>query len=298
MQRTLFVCLSLLAVLGRCHAQLTWGPKGHSVAAAIAQSLLTKKADAKAWLLLNTTMSDEKVASYADNVRMLPQYSWSKPLHFIDTPDWVCNYDYKRDCRDPPQDPAGQIDFCADGAIVNFTRRAADNTLPPFLQAQAVKFLIHFIGDIHQPMHVSFVGDRGGNSYNGTFDTSSKKINLHSLWDSVMINKRIKDDFDNDMTKWQDYLINRVKNDLKPSRPHWEWCSYTTAPFSACSTDWAVESLSLACNYGYVDVDGKTHIKNNFHLGVPYYNRVLPIIELQIAKAGVRLAHVLNAMWK
>lgn len=66
---------------------------------------------------------------------------WSGPLHFINTPDWLCNFAVNRDC------PTNQ---CVHGAIQNYSARANDNRLPEQQHIEAIKFLTHFVGDIHQ----------------------------------------------------------------------------------------------------------------------------------------------------
>ena len=79
---------------------------------------------------------------------MLPSYAWSERLHFVDTPDWLCEFDFTRDC------PNG---VCAVGAVVNYTRRLLPGSdLDSEQRVEALKFLVHFVGDLHQPLHVGF----------------------------------------------------------------------------------------------------------------------------------------------
>ena len=90
------------------------------------------------------------VANWADQVKSNPAYSWSYGYHFVDTPDWACNFDYSRDCAD---------DSCVVGAIANYTKRLQSYTGSE--QEVALKFVIHFVGDVHQPLHCGFTSDKG-----------------------------------------------------------------------------------------------------------------------------------------
>ena len=137
-------------------------------------------------------------------------------------------------------------------------------------KAVAIKFLVHFIGDLHQPMHVSNAADKGGNQipvkFNGMND------NLHSLWDSGLIDrqglgyKQMAIVYDTatpaQITKWQhdDVMI-------------WLWESYQ---ISTILYDEAAKNP---------DIDDA------------YYNTHLPVLEKQIEKAGIRLAGVLNGIF-
>jgi len=281
MRRT--VLLVLLATA--CSAQVSWGPTGHATLAAIARGYLGSNAAKLCQTLLPEVQGDlSQVASWADDVRTDPAYKWSAPLHFINTPDWVCTYTQSRDCK-------GGV--CVDGAIQNFTSRVANTKLSQAQRAEALKFLVHFIGDIHQPLHVGFKSDLGGNTITGTFMGSS--TNLHSLWDSGVINKRLSDDFSRSAAKWLSWLQGQLKGAWSSKINGWKRCQ-SSAPSSACSSDWASESIGLACSNAYVNSDGKTHLATGFKLDDAYYNRNIPVIEQQVAKGGIRLANVLNSI--
>ena len=147
-----------------------WGPIGHSLVARIAQSNLTNlsRTFIRNHLPWYTTGDLSMIASWADNI-LYPDtnpvdylnWQWSKELHYVNTPDWVCNYDRIRDCNWK----GGQ--GCVDGGIQNYTGRLADHKQDDIQREQALKFLVHLIGDVHQPLHAGFVGDKGGNSIQG-----------------------------------------------------------------------------------------------------------------------------------
>jgi hypothetical protein len=148
----------------------SWGAIGHSLVAQIAQSLLTNNSQTfvRDHLPWYTQDHLSMVASWADTI-VYPDtnpvdylnWQWSKELHYVNTPDWICNYDRNRDCD------WASGERCVDGAIQNYTRRLADTKQNDIQREEALKFLVHFIGDAHQPLHAGFSDDRGGNSIRG-----------------------------------------------------------------------------------------------------------------------------------
>jgi hypothetical protein len=291
----------------------TWGTDGHQITGSVAQSLLTSATQSRvSSILAGQTLS--QVSTWADSVKSSPAYLWSAVLHYIDTPDWACNYQYSRDC------PSAQ---CVSGALKNYTKRLVDSSLPATQINEALKFVTHFAGDIHQPLHVGFTSDAGGNGITGTFEGA--KDNLHYIWDTPLVRLRIKD-FSGVQSKYVSYLLQQIQG-IVPAfflGTHscslallYDWCRLvclplrvlSTGPWAAnatqwakCSTggavcpdDWASESIVLACTHSYVDENGDK-IKNGFNLGDPYYQFNKDVIDEQLAKAGVRLASMLNSL--
>jgi len=268
-----------------------WGKVGHELTGAVAQTLIGAGAKAQVnQLLADYSGSLAAVAPWADTVRRDPAYAWSGPLHFINTPDWVCNYQRSRDCVDECGDPM----FCVDGAIQNYTKRMGDTSIGSDQQEEALKFYVHFMGDIHQPLHCGFTSDRGGNSIVGYF--YNRQDNLHSVWDTGIIMRRINNDFAGDQDSYASYIGQQISGPWSGMVPQWIQCN-SSAPMDACSDQWGSEAIELACAYSYVDSDGVTHMEDGFLIEDPYYNRNLPIIEQQLAKAAVRMAHVMDKVW-
>ena len=147
-----------------------WGATGHALVAKIAQTSLTQEAQkfvqdylpwyAKGDLSMLASWPDTILYPDTNPVEYL-NWQWSKELHYVNTPDWACNYDRNRDC-----DWAGG-QRCVDGSIQNYTNRLADTSLDSTQRQEALRFLVHFIGDVHQPLHAGFASDRGGNSIKG-----------------------------------------------------------------------------------------------------------------------------------
>jgi hypothetical protein len=166
---------------------------GHYMTAAIAQGYLSPAAQNGCNNLLPSVDGDiGLVASWADEVAR-DEYPWSPQLHFINTPDWSCDYSQTRDCF-------GSYDnaplACVDGAIQNYTAQLAAGD-QNYNLTEALMFLVHFIGDIHQPLHVGFTGDEGGNTISGTYE-GQDGIKLHHVWDYNMIEQRIANSFGGD----------------------------------------------------------------------------------------------------
>jgi len=160
-------------------------------------------------------------------------------------------------------------------------------------QTEALKFLVHFVGDVHQPLHCGFTTDYGGNSLKGYYE--STKTNLHAVWDDGIIETRITNNYNGDDNAWANALISQLANTSQPTVQSWITCK-SSDPYNACSEDWGNESVTLACSNAYVNVDG-SKIKNNFNLADPYYQNNIGVVESQIIKGGVRLAAVLNNMF-
>jgi len=125
----------------------------------------------------------------------------------------------------------------------------------------------------------------------------SKSTNLHSVWDSGLITVLLNERFGGDQNQFADYLWSRINGDWKPSVTAWKRCS-GRGPFQSCPEEWADESAHLACEYAYVEADGKTPVPNGFDLGYDYYDRTIEVVQVQLAKAGVRMANVLNSLYQ
>lgn len=170
-----------IAILFVLFAQKTWawGTLGHMVVAQVAENNLTpaaKKAVSK--ILKNQTLPD--VANWADSIKGQAEWAHSKPWHFVDIPD---GEDYST------------IEHSHDGdvveAISDMVKVLKDPKSASIEKENALKFIVHFVGDIHQPLHVGRPDDHGGNSISVIFE--GRRSNLHALWDTLMIMKQPMD---------------------------------------------------------------------------------------------------------
>jgi hypothetical protein len=155
----------------------SYGEVGHSLSGTIAEDLLSSKAKAMVKELLpEYDGSLAKAALWGDQIKSNHSYDWAKSLHYVnpvnDDPPMVCAYHIgQEDCPG---------DICVVSAIRNYTTLL---TNPQADRNEALKFLIHFIGDLHQPLHATGRA-RGGTQTQVKF--GGRLTNLHSIWDSMM----------------------------------------------------------------------------------------------------------------
>ncbi len=166
----------LIAPLFLIQNAMAWGTQGHKIVAKIAEDNLSSKAKiAISKLLPKQSLAD--ASTWADEVRSDPNWKHTKSWHFVDIADGD-NYETI------PSNPEGDIIT----AITDMTRILKSPKSTTREKQDALKFLIHFVGDLHQPLHVGRPDDHGGNTVHLIFD--GKRTNLHSLWDSGMIAKQ------------------------------------------------------------------------------------------------------------
>lgn len=150
-----------------------WGADGHRIIAEIALSRLSPYAASETRRLLGgQNISD--VASWADAERS--RFPATGPWHYIDIQITDSSYVPARDCPN---------DACVIGAVTTQLATLMDRTRPDSARASALKFVVHFIGDLHQPLHGGERHDKGGNDVKVTF--KGKSTNLHALWDSGLL---------------------------------------------------------------------------------------------------------------
>ncbi|XP_073042190.1 endonuclease 1 [Primulina eburnea] len=262
-----------------------WSKEGHAMTCKIAQELLDPEADTAVKMLLPDYADGDLSALcvWPDQVRHWYKYRWTSPLHFIDTPDQACNFNYQRDCHDSH----GVKDMCVAGAIRNFTNQLSHyrhgTSDRRHNMTEALLFLAHFMGDIHQPMHVGFTSDGGGNTINLRW--FRHKSNLHHVWDREIILTAAADYYGKD--------INLLQQDIKRNFTHGIWSDDVSSWMDCtdlfpCVNKYASESINIACQSGYKGVEsGDT-------LSEKYFNSRMSIVMKRIAQGGVRLAMILN----
>ena len=166
---TVFFALALFAAPSPC---LAWGAEGHRIVAAIAADELTPAARQEVEELLggDASVAMVQASTWADEIR--PKRPDTAPWHFVDIPIQSNGYDPGRDC------PA---DDCVVGQIDRDARIVADRQLAAPIRAEALRFLIHFVGDLHQPLHAADNDDRGGNRLRVVL--RQHRTNMHAVWD-------------------------------------------------------------------------------------------------------------------
>ncbi len=259
-----FVAFSPVAAFG-------WGGLGHQVVCIIAEDHLTPQARAQIHALLgDAQISDAEIASWADEIHR--DHPDTAPWHYVDIPTTAATYDPKRD---------GNSGNNVIDAIETQAKILVDKSKPKNDRAEALKFLVHFMGDITQPLHCADRNnDRGGNSRLVFYPGQRQATNLHSVWDTALL----KDDMHN--RRVLDYAEALDKKITDKQRQDWA---------RGTPEQWANESHRLAVEDAYAGIpeDGPPpRIDDN------YIQKNEKVVEEQLEKAGVRLAAALNNIFK
>jgi hypothetical protein len=244
-----------------------WGGDGHQIVCLIAEERLSPAAKAGIRELLGkANISDAEIASYADIIRR--ERTETGPWHYVDIPFDAEKFDAQRDGNNG-ENVVNKIDA--------LTKVLADRDAPKAERAEALKFLVHFVGDIHQPLHCTDRnGDRGGNTRLVFFLDTPKATDLHSCWDTTILlhhkgNERVLD-----------YAMALNKKITADDADKWT---------KSTPEDWANESHALAVKVVYANIpaDGPPP-----KLDQGYVNNAASVIGEQLEKAGVRLAMILS----
>ena len=262
---------------------LAWGSLGHITTAYVASHFVANTTQAYFQELLRSHDSDymAKVATWADSIRYTKWGRFTSTFHFIDAhdnPPHDCNVDFERDCKETG---------CVISALANYTEQSLDPALAPWLRAQAAKFVIHFIGDLHQPMHNEDVA-KGGNGIYVLFD--GRHLNLHHVWDSSIAEKWIGGMHGKPYPiaeKWANQLSLEI-TDGKFAEEKETWLKDLNFDDSIeTAMAWSREGNALVCSH--VLPEGPRAIVNQ-ELGGEYFDKAGPVIEKQVARAGYRMA--------
>jgi hypothetical protein len=261
--------LALLLAGCATPASWAWGREGHRLTALVAEHYLTPETRAAVQELLGKE-SMAGVASWADEFRT--EHPETGKWHFADIPNSESVYSRERDCPASPDASSAWRD-CVVDRILYFEMRLADKTLPRQQRYEALKYLIHFIGDIHQPFHT--MGDaRGGNDISVTFMGSNMcgtyKCNLHGVWDSELI-----DHHNLNEEKYTAFLLADIQEH------DWEKRAGGTP------VQWA----NVSHHYGV-----SAFAPNGALLTKEYYTEEIQVVDAELALGGLRLARVLNTI--
>ncbi|KAJ3527269.1 hypothetical protein NM688_g8151 [Phlebia brevispora] len=307
------VSLSLLAVGGAA-----WGNVGHQTIGFIAQNFLGPKAAAFVQGHLNASFDGSLgiAATWADQVKSTPPFEWSKNLHFVDAeddPPVSCSVEETRDCADF---------ICILAAIANYTARVVDPTLPPEQTMEALLFIDHFLGDITQPLHVEAIA-AGGNDIDAL--CSGESTNLHAAWDTGMLVKNVDAVHGGTSEQYAaDLTIEIINGTFSGIRSEWITCINTTEPFFnkradmpsierdianiiqgrqffndstitplECPLVWARDTNAFDCSTVF---SFEPETDPELCEGT-YFTNAIPVIDLQLSKAGFRLAAWLNVLF-
>lgn len=313
---TVALLSSLLALLPRPAA--AWGCEGHQAIAVLAEQLLDPATRAAAIALLRAAPIDPALPRYCRDTPddpIVDASTWADDerevapatadWHFIDVPRRVdlATADYRRYC------PQGRC--IVDVTVHEFA--IVRSTADPRARAEALRFLIHLVGDVHQPLHTITNGDRGGNCLPVRYYGHAAKEavngsvypNLHAIWDSSTIRGLMRRQHLATPAALADYLFRTQHPPAADAR----------APTTAVVLGWAEESNRIAREVAYADLpvavpidggrepatcEGNGHVARRLaelHESVAraYEARTLPVVEQQLTEAAVRLAETLRA---
>ena len=173
MRSAMVVVAMWVGLLAAMPAQ-AWSAFGHRLVGLLAQDQVTPATRARldALLALEPGADLGTIATWADDIRDASEYRFTAPFHYVNFRDGSCHYDAARDCPDGG---------CIVGALARYTQALGDTTRLATERLEALKFVVHFAGDIHQPMHAGNRDDRGGNRVQINLD--GEGTNLHAVWD-------------------------------------------------------------------------------------------------------------------
>ena len=316
--RTLILfCTTTAFVLSLPSSAAAWGCKGHQVVALIAEKHLAPHALAMVNEILRGNPIDPSLSRFCkegsvdpmadastwpDDVRM--QRPETPPWHYIDIPLGTTR-EVEKFC-DPQE-------HCVTWAILNELKTLRSPDADSQKKADALRFLIHFVGDLHQPLHAVSNNDLGGNCVPVAFFDEQPQLrnpqleiyapNLHAVWDTNILERATSGE-----TAAQ--VASELDESFRKKIGRWQ-----KEPADVDS--WAWESHRLAAKNGYGKLpervpveapqpvkscsDGKDiaarMLKLNERLEEPYQKMAVPIVRERLAQAGARLALLLNEIW-
>ena len=254
-----------------------WGKTGHRVVAAIAETELSGLARANIEQILGPGESLDEAATWPDDMRADPSPFWQKtasPWHYV-TVNGI-TYDHA-----PPEGDALQ-------ALAKFSATLKDPNASRADKQLALRFIVHLVGDLHQPFHAGKCCDKGGNDVKVTW--FGKPTNLHAAWDSAMV-----DEEQLSFTELAAKLERHISD-----RDVIEWWDINPR-------DWISESAEVRDSLYPTAADMPkppkgTKVKKSKAPVVPdlsysYVYRFTPVMERRLSQAGVRLAAYLNALF-
>ncbi|WP_448700255.1 S1/P1 nuclease [Mucilaginibacter sp. AW1-3] len=241
---------------------ISWGDKGHSAIGLIAQNHLSSKAQAAVKKIIGSdNLAD--VANYADEIKSDANLRYTTPWHFADLPS---GYTFEQFAAALKALDKGNVY----NAILSCEHDLTDASKGRVQKAFALKLLVHFVGDCHQPMHIGHAEDRGGNSISIKFLGESG--NLHGLWDYMLI------DHEN-----MNYKQMAAKYDTATPEQIKQWQNDSVLK-------WMYESYVIT-NELYKEAAENPDLKQD------YYDDHIELLHQRILKAGIRLAGVLNRIY-
>ena len=284
MHRLFAPCLLLALALAPGGAS-AFGEEGHRMVGEIATRFLDATAAKEVeTLLANDRLADGEpsgrrslaaIASWADEIKDFAEGKRHSGWHYDDIS--LCGEaDPARYCR---------YGNCASAQIARHVEILGNRRATRRARNEALKWVVHLVGDIHQPLHAATRRDRGGNNVEVAFfgerdNPPYGTIRLHTVWDFHMVRRLIRE------KGGEEALMSGIG---AGERAAWE---------QGTLADWVAESHAIARDHAYaalpVAVSCTARVHEVVAIGEAYYAKAAPVIESRLKKAGVRLARILN----
>jgi hypothetical protein len=286
MRTPLLLFAGTLSVLFAPRVALAWSNEGHQIVAQIARDELTPQA--RAWV--DRLLADDKDTLTAPD--MLSRASWADAWrgaghretaswHFVDIE--IDKPDLSAACYGFPKAAgpasAGPADDCVVDKLNEFEAELSSPATPEPERILALKYVLHFVGDIHQPLHASDNHDKGGNCVQLSLG-GPRTLNLHAYWDTAVLEPLRPDPV---------AAARALEAEITPAEKA-AWRKGTPA-------DWAREGYGLARSAVYTmgSAPGCATGAAPITLSLAYQTHAQAVARVQLEKAGVRLAATLNS---
>ena len=290
-----------------------WGCEGHQIVALIASQHLTDQARTAVYQLLKDHPIDPSLSRFCQPVAsdsMVDAATWADDgkrgektgtWHYLDIPRGVERADLMKFCT-----PVGESQNGKDrpGCLLTGFQYefdiVKDKNRPAAERATALRYVIHFVGDLHQPLHTTTNDDQGGNCTSVTLFADPKRGNLHGVWDYGIIAHYLKEE-----NQTPDQFATRLNQEFQSKGKHWlheridfgKWIWEGHHVAEKVTYDKLHPKLPVAPpeNGPGCTAEREKTTSLNIDIDTRYATAAMPVIERQLAKAGYRLADVLNA---
>lgn len=254
------ICLVSGLLVANALPSSAWGAKGHDIVCSIAQDHLSAKARRQ----VDRVFGGKSLvywAKWLDNASHTPAFSYTSTWHYK-------NIDAGESFETARLNEAGDVLTALDSEI----KALKSGTLNPEAEAIALRIVIHLMGDLHCPMHMGHLSDRGGNRWQVQF--FNRGTNLHSVWDGDLVEAAHKWTH----SEWAEEIDRLDRKEVKKI-------------MSGTLSDWGRETFAIV-----------TEVYENTPVGTKisydYIAAWTPVIETQMLKGGLRLAAVLNDIYR
>jgi hypothetical protein len=287
-----------------------WGCKGHQTVALIAEKQLTPEARQFVDKLLADSPIDPQLKRYCGNTTrdaMADSSTWADdvrndlkngPWHYIDIP---------RGSTRGPLDQYCGSDGCVVKAIADQLAILKNQNADPKSRANALRYVIHFVGDLHMPLHATTNNDQGGNCVPVRYlrrspheHHNSYTPNLHAIWDTAIVERDMEGA---DPAEYADHLAQLFGADFpkwQSAGTHiddWAWESYrfaSTVTYGKLTPKVPVETPAPVHSCTDANNIGQRMFNQHLVAGQTYQQAAGPLVEKRLAQAGLRLALILN----